>query len=118
MRRIEPQMTDRARTLRGNATEAERIIWRRLSRSRPRFTRQLVVGPCIVDLACRRARLVVELDGSQHLGSPTDARRTHFLQARGWIVLRFWNREVAENPEGVAEAIIQEAAKRLRPTRS
>lgn len=106
-------MTERARTLRGNATEAERVIWRRLSHSRPRFTRQLVVGPYIVDLACRQARLAVELDGSQHLNSATDARRTRFLEARGWTVLRFWNREVAENPEGVAEAILQEAADRI-----
>jgi very-short-patch-repair endonuclease len=110
MPRIDPEMTRRARELRRNATEAERLIWRRLSGQRPRFTRQLVIGPYIVDIACRRARLAVELDGSQHLDSPTDARRTQFLRAQGWAVLRFWNREVAENPEGVTEAIVRKAA--------
>ncbi|HLJ64308.1 MAG TPA: DUF559 domain-containing protein [Stellaceae bacterium] len=108
-------MTRRARELRRNATEAERIVWRRLSSHRPRFTRQLVVGPYIIDLACRQARLAIELDGSQHVDSPTDVRRTRFLEAQGWTVLRFWNREVAENPDGVAEAIIHKIAEFTAP---
>lgn len=115
MHRVDPEMTRRARELRRNATEAERVIWRKLSPHRPRFTRQLVIGPYIVDIACRQARLAVELDGSQHLESPADARRTGFLEAQGWTVLRFWNREVAENPEGVAEAIIAKAAELMAP---
>jgi very-short-patch-repair endonuclease len=80
MPRIDPMMTSRARELRRNATEAERVIWHRLYGHRPRFTRQLVIGRSIVDLACRRARLAVELDGSQHLDLPADARRTRFLE--------------------------------------
>lgn len=116
MRRIERKMTSRARALRSNATEAERWIWRRISRYRPRFTRQLVVGPFIVDLACRQARLAVELDGSQHIASLADMRRTRWLEARGWTVLRFWNNEVAQNPDGVAEAILLRAAECLAGT--
>jgi BirA family biotin operon repressor/biotin-[acetyl-CoA-carboxylase] ligase len=116
MRRIDPGMTRRARNLRGNATEAERIIWRRLCYRRPRFTRQLIIGPYVVDLACRRARLAIELDGSQHLDSAADASRTRYLEARGWRVLRFWNREVTENPEGVAEAIIRKIAEGMGDT--
>jgi very-short-patch-repair endonuclease len=110
MPRVDPEMTRRARELRRNATEAERIVWRRLSANRPRFTRQLVIGPYIVDFACRRTRLAIELDGSQHLDSPSDDRRTRYLEDLGWTVLRFWNRDVTQNPDGVAEAIIRKAA--------
>src|SRR5687768_7854900 len=100
-------MTANARSLRASATPTERALWRLLSRYRPKFTRQLVVGPYIADLACREARLVVELDGSQHIGSENDARRTRFLEQEGWTVIRFWNSEVRDNPEGVAEAILR-----------
>jgi very-short-patch-repair endonuclease len=82
-RRVDPILTYNARELRANATEAERTIWRLLSRYRPKFTRQLPVGPYIVDLACRQARLVVELDGSQHLDSEPDQERTLYLEAEG-----------------------------------
>jgi very-short-patch-repair endonuclease len=110
-------MTRRARELRNAATEAERRIWRRLSRFRPAFTRQLVIGPFIVDIACREAKLAVEFDGSQHLESPAyDSRRTTFLETHGWRVIRFWNSEVAENPDGVAEAILLVAAECLGGT--
>ena len=109
MHRVDPAMTRRARYLRANATETERTVWRRLSH-RPRFTRQLFVGPYIVDLACHKARLAVELDGSHHLNSQRDAARTRFIESAGWTVLRFWNRDVMENPDGISEAIIQKVA--------
>jgi very-short-patch-repair endonuclease len=110
MKRIEPQQTAHARDLRNNATPAERTLWRLLSRYRPKFTRQLPVGPYIADLACREARLIVECDGSQHIDSAHDERRTLFLQSEGWTIIRFWNSEVSENPDGVAEAILLKAA--------
>ena len=91
-------------------------MWRLLSRYRPAFTRQLVLGPFIIDLACREAKLAVEVDGGQHADSEADASRTRWLEGQGWTVIRFWNSEVAENPEGVAEAILLEAAKRLGGT--
>ena len=116
MTRISPVMTERARALRNGATEAERLVWRRLSGVRPRFTRQLVVGRYILDLACRSVRLAVEFDGSQHIDSAYDAARTAFLETLGWRVLRFWNSEVTNNPDGVAEAILAEVAARLEPT--
>ena len=53
MKRVDPEMTRRARALRTSATRAERTMWRLLSRYRPKFTRQLVEGPFILDLACR-----------------------------------------------------------------
>ena len=116
MYRVDPEMTRRARALRSEATKAERTLWRLLSRYRPAFTRQLVVGPFIIDLACREARLAVEVDGGQHAESEADAARTRWLEGEGWTVIRFWNSEVAENPEGVAEAILLEAAKCLGGT--
>ena len=115
-RRIERELTDRARELRSNATESERAIWRLLSPYRPKFTRQLPIGRYIADLACREARLVVELDGGQHVDSDYDAKRTQFLESEGWRVIRFWNSDVSENPDGVAEEILLKAAECLRGT--
>ena len=116
MTRVSPVMTERARALRNGATEAERLIWRRLSGFRPRFTRQLVVGRYIIDLACRSVKLAVEFDGSQHIDSTYDGTRTAFLETHGWRVVRFWNSDVTGNPDGVAEAILADVAARLGPT--
>jgi very-short-patch-repair endonuclease len=116
MSRIPPRLTTNARALRSGATEAERILWRLLSSYRPRFTRQCVVGPYIVDIACREARLAIELDGSQHVDCGRDEARTRHLETLGWKVMRFWNGDVVGNGEGVAEAVLEEVAARLGPT--
>ena len=116
MPRIPPRLTANARALRRNATESERRLWRLLSAYRPRFTRQHVVGGYILDLACREVKLAIEIDGSQHLDNVRDVGRTAFLEELGWRVVRIWNSEVAENPDGVAEAIIEEVVARLGPT--
>lgn len=117
LRRVDQHLTARARTLRNTPTEAELVIWRRISRYRPAFTRQLVVAPFILDLACRQAQLAVEFDGSQHIqAAEADSRRTHFLEAQGWRVLRFWNCEVLSNPDGVVQRILEEAAECLGGT--
>ena len=71
-----------ARALRNNPTPAEEKLWRALSRVRPRFTRQLRLGPFVADFACRRARLIVEVDGSPHAESSTDAVRSAALERR------------------------------------
>lgn len=112
-RRIPKRLTDRARELRNNATPQERSLWRLLSVYRPAFTRQLSIDPYTADLACRQARLIVEIDGSQHIDSAKDVGRTRFLEAEGWTVIRFWNSEVKENPDGVAEAILLKATELL-----
>ena len=117
MPRIPPRRTQRARALRNDATRHERTIWRLIRYHRPRFTRQLVVGRYILDFACRGIKLGVEIDGSQHLDrAAQDQERTEFLESLGWRVIRFWNSEVEENPEGVAKAIIREVAATLRRT--
>ncbi|MDF0540962.1 DUF559 domain-containing protein [Sphingobium sp. H39-3-25] len=117
MRRVPDFLTANARSLRNGQTNAERLVWRRISRYRPRFTRQLVVGPYIVDLACRSAKLAVEFDGAQHLEAQDyDGLRAASLTENGWTVLRFWNSQVAENPDGVVEAILLKAAECLGGT--
>jgi len=117
MRRVPEHLTARARQLRREATRAERLLWRRLSQYRPRFTRQLVVEHFIVDIACREAKLAVELDGGQHAEATAyDARRTAFLEGLGWSVVRLWNNEVFDDPDAAAEHVLQQCAKRLGST--
>jgi very-short-patch-repair endonuclease len=102
-------MNDFARTLRSAMTEAERLLWSRLRRRQVggfRFRRQVPVGGYICDFICPQARLVLELDGSQHFErSDYDERRTAFLERRGYRVLRFWNIDVLKHVDQVLEAI-------------
>ena len=106
---FKPRPTKLARTLRNNATHAERMLWRRLSGRQLdgyKFSRQMPLGGFVCDFLCREARLVVEVDGGQHsVNSAEDARRTRLIEAEGFRVLRFWNNEVIENTESVLEAI-------------
>lgn len=103
---------ERARTLRKNLTDAEAILWRRLRRKeldRYRFRRQQPIGPYVVDFFCAEAKLIVELDGGQHNEAASlvrDARRTEWLEARGYRALRFWNNQVREQLDGVLETIL------------
>ena len=91
-------------------------MWQLLSRYRPKFTRQLPIGPYIADFACRQARLIVEIDGGQHAQSERDTVRDRWFSEQGWTVMRVWNNHVHENPEGVAEAILARAAECLGGT--
>ena len=101
--------SDLARLLRRDTTEAEKALWR-LLRNRSlggvKFRRQCSIGRYVADLACLERRLVVEADGGQHAASETDAARTAWLESQGFRVLRFWNRDILENPEGVADTIL------------
>ena len=107
MERTPPELRRNARDLRNGATEAERVLWHALRTYRPRFTRQLVVGHFIIDIACRAAKVAVELDGGQHSERlQHDTRRTQWLEAEGWQVLRFWNPDVVANVDGVVAVIL------------
>jgi len=111
MQRTAPELTANARRLRRDATPAERLLWHVLRAHRPRFTRQLVIGDVIVDIACRSVRIAIELDGGHHaLQIDKDQVRTKYLEARGWRVMRFWNNEVIDNVEGVAAVILAAVA--------
>jgi very-short-patch-repair endonuclease len=116
----EGQKRDTARELRRNSTDAERTMWRLLRDRRlagVKFRRQVPIGPFVADFASIPHRLVVELDGSQHSESPSDARRDAFLMSEGWRVLRFWNSDMMRNRDGVLESIAQAAAlTRLGPS--
>ncbi|MBX3499237.1 MAG: endonuclease domain-containing protein [Alphaproteobacteria bacterium] len=98
-----------ARSLRRELTEAERALWRRLRRRQfldARFRRQVPIGPYIADFACLKSRLIIELDGSQHVEAASyDTRRDAFLGREGFTVLRFWNGDVLARPDSVMEAI-------------
>ncbi len=102
-----PVTRDRARQLRRNMTDAERLLWRNLRRATLgwHFRRQFPIPPHIVDFACLEARLIVELDGGQHAISGKDVRRDETLRRQGWRLLRFWNNEVFENRAGVLQKI-------------
>ena len=107
MRRVPHILTHNARKLRRNATETERILWNLLSPYRPRFTRQLPVGCYIIDMACRQAKLAVELDGGQHSEALAyDTARTVWLEGQGWAVMRVWNNDVLTNADGVADVVL------------
>jgi very-short-patch-repair endonuclease len=101
----------RARWLRKNMTNAERVLWRGL-RSRQlaghKFRRQEPIGRFIVDFICFEKRLVVELDGGQHAEESQasyDSERTAGLKQNGFCVLRFWDHEVLQQLESVLEDI-------------
>lgn len=94
-----------AQKLRREATPAERLLWQHLSRRQlagHKFSRQMPVGPFICDFLCRSEGLAIELDGYSHdSAAERDAARDAFLAERGIQTLRFENRAVVDNVEGV-----------------
>jgi very-short-patch-repair endonuclease len=113
--------TGRARSLRKHATDAERLLWRTLRQCKQiglHFRRQVPIGSYIADFACHRAKIIVELDGSQHGEDDHveyDSHRTAFLESRGYRVLRFWNGDVLADLEIVANYILAESSSRISP---
>ena len=107
------QKRNRARELRKDMTPAERRLWTILQRRQLegfRFRRQCPIGPHIADFACLEAKLLIEVDGGQHMDAVTDVRRDTFLSREGFRVLRFWNNEVMTNLEGVRALIVSRLA--------
>ena len=102
--------TTTARRLRQHQTDAERILWFRLRGRRLadwKFKRQVPIDRFIVDFVCADAKLIIELDGSQHADrTRQDEERTRTLEAMGYLVLRFWNNDVMSNLDGVLEEIL------------
>ena len=109
MRDADQKRAGRARALRRAATPTERLLWGMLRDRRlggHKFVRQCPIGHYFADFACREAMLVVELDGSQHIENPHDARRDAFMLARGYSVLRFWNDAARIDAESIRETIL------------
>jgi very-short-patch-repair endonuclease len=99
-----------ARRLRKQMTDAERALWFLLRRKQiedHRFRRQVPIGRYIVDFASLEARLVIEVDGSQHAESPADQERDAWLRSQDFRVLRFWNNDVLQNQEGVIQVVLE-----------
>ena len=99
---------ERAKQMRHSATPAEHRLWQILRAKRfadHKFRRQVPIDHYIADFACLAERLIVEADGGQH-GVSRDARRDAYLTARGFRVLRFWNTDIFDKEEGVAERIL------------
>ena len=93
-------------------TDAEQKIWSRLRGEQIGyyFRRQVPIGKYIVDFFCRKEKLIIEIDGSQHLsrtGKEHDSVRDRFLQAQGFRILRFNNVDALENTDGVLQEIFK-----------
>lgn len=110
-----PRPTRLAKRLCNDATDVERKLWQRLRNRRLngfKFGRQMPIAGYVCDFLYRSARLVIELDGSQHGAQvEKDEARTRRIEAEGYRVLRFWNNEVNDSLEGVlirtAEALVE-----------
>ena len=110
------QLKSFSQKLRREQTKEEAKLWLQFLKRYPlQFRRQYVIGNYIVDFYCHKAKLAVELDGSQHYEieeAVQDAKRTAYLESLGLKVLRFTNLEVLRRFENVCEAIDLEAKAR------
>ncbi len=108
-RKYNKQLVPFAKQLRKEMTKEERHLWYDFLRSYPvRFNRQKVMGKYILDFYCAEAKLVIELDGSQHYEDTnmvSDAERSAFLEGYDLTVIRIPNNEISNNFRGVCEYI-------------
>ena len=108
-RKSNKELVPLAKQLRKDMTKEERHLWYDFLRTYPvRFLRQKVLGKYIVDFYCAEAKLVIELDGSQHfedMNIAKDKERTNFLESYGLKVIRIPNNEVNSNFRGICEYI-------------
>lgn len=104
-------LTTIARKLRQNQTETEKLLWSRIRAKQlegKKFRRQEPIGEYVVDFVCYEKKLVIELDGGQHMNpeqAAKDKKRDQWFQNQGYQVIRFWDREVFKNLTGVLEKI-------------
>jgi len=108
--RTTPEKMHRAAELRKNPTLAEAKLWAYLRKNQLNgvsFRRQHAIGPYITDFCSPCSKLIIELDGSQHLESEEyDKDRTAYLETKGYKVLRFWNSDVINDLNGVIQKIL------------
>ncbi len=103
-----------SRQLRRNQTDVEKLLWKHL-RSRQlmglKFRRQQPIGNYIVDFVCFENKLIIELDGSQHIDDKDkDNERDGWLNSQGFTVIRYWNNDVMNNIDGVLEHLVEVCA--------
>jgi len=118
MRRTPADLLAHARAMRHEATDAEAMLWRALRNQAlgVKFRRQVPKGRYVLDFVCLSRRLVVEVDGDQHANCEADRRRDAWLRAEGFQVLRFGNRDVLTELDGVLIAITHALASAAAPT--
>ncbi len=118
-----PLQPERARVRGGSQTICQIIetkldgcremVWQRL-RNREldglKFRRQHVIGRFIVDFVCIEKKLIIELDGGQHAITQDDAKRTEYLNMKGYKVIRFWDHDILQNGESVLKTILAHLA--------
>ncbi len=112
MKKYSSTSRGRARALRKSSTDAELLMWR-LVRNRMlqqfKFRRQHPIGDYIADFVCLEKKLIIELDGGQHIEQAEyDAARTSMLEAAGYRVVRFWDNDVLTKSESVLKVIYKE----------
>ncbi|MCJ7832999.1 MAG: DUF559 domain-containing protein [Deltaproteobacteria bacterium] len=108
-----------AKNLRKQATNTELSLWFYLQAKQLdgiKFRRQQPIGKYIVDFVCFEKKIIIEVDGGQHLESENDKNRDEWLAKQGFKVLRFWNNEVLTNMIGVLEVIRSHCLKSPSPT--
>ena len=108
-KRTTPKIFGRAKELHRNMSPAEAKLWKHLrahQMGNVHFRNQHAIGNYIVDFCAPRKKLIIELDGSQHLDQAEyDEERTKYLERRGYKVLRFWNNDVLNHLESVLQTI-------------
>ena len=116
-RRTTPQGYELAHNLRKEPTPAEIKLWAYLRGNKlngVNFRRQHAIGSFVPDFCATKEKLVIELDGSQHLEQEKyDEERTKYLELQGYKVIRFWNNDVMNNIEGVILSIMNALEGRL-----
>jgi len=104
-------LKQRSRDLRKNLTDAEQKLWQKLRNKQinaHKFRRQFVIGNYIVDFICLDKRLVIEVDGGQHMDNVDyDLQRDEWLKSQNFKVLRFWNNQVLNEIDSVLEVIVK-----------
>jgi very-short-patch-repair endonuclease len=113
--RASPKIQHRASELRKEPTPAEAKLWTFLRAHRfteVHFRRQHAIGAYIVDFCSPNRKLIIEVDGSQHLDQKEyDSERTAYLEARGYRVLRFWNSDVMNRINDLMAMVLDELEK-------
>ena len=108
-RRTTPKIFGHAKQLHRNMTPAESKLWAHLRAHRMgnvHFRNQHAIGKYIVDFCAPRKKLIIELDGSQHLEQAKyDAERTAFFESKSYRILRFWNNDIMNNLDAVLKVI-------------
>ena len=108
-RKRRPSTNERARMLRKAGNMAEAMLWNELKDRQldgHKFVGQFPLGAYFADFLCRRSRLLVEVDGSQHADNSCDRHRDSFMRSQGYSVLRFWNSDVVKDIDGVCRTIL------------